>query len=55
MDAGVQANLFPNSANLTVEGLRREAKFMGLRINGNRTELETRTNNELLRRSDDLH
>jgi hypothetical protein len=55
MDAGIQVNLLPNSANLTVEGLRREAKFMGLRINGNRSELETRTNNELLHRSDDLH
>ena len=51
--AGTQANLLPNASLLTVEGLRNEAKFMGLRTNGLRNDLEVRVSNELLNRSGD--
>ena len=54
-NAGTQVNILPNVADLTVNGLRHEAKRMGLRTNGLRAELERRVANELLSRSSHSH
>jgi len=54
IDAAVQVNTLPNVATLTVDGLRHEAKCLGLRSNGLRAELELRVGNELISRSGDM-
>ena len=54
-NAGTQANTLPDVAALTVEGLKSEAKLMGLKTNGLRAELQQRVANELLTRASDLH
>ena len=38
---------------MTVEGLRYEARYMGLKMSGLRNDLEHRVSNELLNRSGD--
>ena len=48
-----QVNTFPNVADTTVEGLRREAQRMGLRTDGLRAALESRLSGELMSRSSD--
>ena len=55
VNAGTQVNTLPNVAYLTVDGLRHEAKCMGLRTSGLRAEVERRVANELLSRSSDVH
>jgi hypothetical protein len=55
MDVGVQVNVLPNPKDMTVEGMKREAKNMGLRTSGLRAALEDRMNVELLHRSDGQH
>ena len=54
-NVGSQANTLPNVLALTVEGLRAEAKNLGLRTNGRRTELEHRVAKELSSRASDMH
>ena len=49
-EPSTQAELAPTVAGLTVIGLREECRYLGLRTNGLRAELETRVVNERIRR-----